>query len=103
VQIDACLSSPKVRALDTARIAAEQLDVEVEAAEALRGGDFDPLELAAGRGEVLLVGHEPDLSNAVATLTGAKLKLRKGGVAAVEDGTLQALLTPRQLRSIASA
>jgi phosphohistidine phosphatase len=103
VQINACLSSPKVRALDTARIAAEQLDVEVEAAEALRGGDFDPLELAAGRGEVLLVGHEPDLSNAVATLTGAKLKLRKGGVAAVEDGTLQALLTPRQLRSIASA
>jgi phosphohistidine phosphatase len=103
VQIDACLSSPKMRALDTARIAAEQLDVEVEAAEALRGGDFDPLELAAGRGEVLLVGHEPDLSNAVATLTGAKLKLRKGGVAAVEDGTLQALLTPRQLRSIASA
>jgi phosphohistidine phosphatase len=103
VQIDACLSSPKVRALDTARIAAEQLDIEVEAAEALRGGDFDPLELAAGRGEVLLVGHEPDLSNAVATLTGAKLKLRKGGVAAVEDGTLQALLTPRQLRSIASA
>jgi phosphohistidine phosphatase len=103
VQINACFSSPKVRALDTARIAAEQLDVEVEAAEALRGGDFDPLELAAGRGEVLLVGHEPDLSNAVATLTGAKLKLRKGGVAAVEDGTLQALLTPRQLRSIASA
>jgi phosphohistidine phosphatase len=103
VQIDACLSSPKVRALDTARIAAEHLDVEVETADALRGGDFDPLELAAGRGEVLLVGHEPDFSNAVASLTGARVKLRKGGVAAIEDGFLQALLTPRQLRSIAGA
>jgi phosphohistidine phosphatase len=49
---------------------------------------------------VLLVGHEPDFSNAVSAITGAKLKLRKGGIAAVEDGTLHALLTPRQLRSI---
>jgi phosphohistidine phosphatase len=100
VSVDACLSSPKTRALDTARLAAEPLGVEVEESEELRGGDFDPLELAAGRGDVLLVGHEPDFSNAVSAITGAKLKLRKGGIAAVEDGTLHALLTPRQLRSI---
>lgn len=100
VRVDACLSSPKARALDTARLAAEHLDVAVEESEALRGGDFDPLALVAGRGNVLLVGHEPDFSNAVAALTGARVKLRKGGIAAVEDGTLHALLTSRQLRSL---
>jgi phosphohistidine phosphatase len=30
VSVDACLSSPKTRALDTARLAAEPLGVEVE-------------------------------------------------------------------------
>ena len=58
VGITACLTSPKVRALDTARLACEALGIEPEVVEALRGGDFDPAELAAGRGEVLLVGHE---------------------------------------------
>ena len=32
-------------------------------------------------GRVLLVGHEPDLSQLAAYLTGAKLDLKKGGVA----------------------
>jgi phosphohistidine phosphatase len=101
IEIDSCLSSPKVRALDTARIAAGRLGCEVEVEEALAGGDFDPLALAAGRGEVLLVGHEPDFSNAVAALTGGSVRLRKGGLAGVDDGSLQMLLTPRQLRKIA--
>ena len=64
--LDVCLSSPKARAEQTARIACRHLDVPVEIAEELRGGDFDPLALAASRGDVLLVGHGPDLSNAVA-------------------------------------
>jgi phosphohistidine phosphatase len=100
-EIDACLASPKVRAADTARIACEQLGLEVESAEHLRGGDFDALGLAAGRGTVLLVGHEPDFSNAVAALTGGRVKLRKGGIACVKDGELQVLLGPKQLRRIA--
>jgi phosphohistidine phosphatase len=98
--IDACLASPKVRAAETARIACEPLGLEVEISEQLRGGDFDPLELAAGRGTVLLVGHEPDFSNAVAALTGGRVKLRKGGIAAVRDGELQDLLRPSVLRAI---
>jgi phosphohistidine phosphatase len=101
IEIDACLSSPKVRALDTARVAAGRLGCKVEVEDALAGGDFDPLAVAAGRGEVLLVGHEPDFSNAVAALTGGVVRLRKGGLAAVDDGSLQTLLTPRQLRKIA--
>jgi phosphohistidine phosphatase len=101
VSLDACLTSPKVRAERTAQLACEHLDVEPETAEDLRGGPFDPLELAAGRGDVLLVGHEPDFSNAVAELTGARVKLRKGGIAAVEDGQLHDLLRPKELRRIA--
>jgi phosphohistidine phosphatase len=99
--VDACLSSPKVRSVQTAQLACGALEVEVEVAEELRGGPFDPLELTAGRGDVLLVGHEPDFSNALAALTGARAKLKKGGMAWVEDRELQALLAPKQLSAIA--
>jgi phosphohistidine phosphatase len=101
--IDACLASPKVRAAETARIACGQLGIEVEIAEQLRGGRFDAAALAAGRGTVLLVGHEPDFSNAVAELTGGRVKLRKGGIAGVKDGELHELLGPKQLRRIAAS
>jgi phosphohistidine phosphatase len=102
-RIDACLSSPKARALDTARTVCAELEIEVEQTDALRGGDFDPEELAAGRGEVLLVGHEPDLSRAIEAATGARIELKKGGLAAIEDRSLITLLRPAQLRAIASA
>lgn len=101
--IDACLTSPKVRAADTARLACEALQIEHETANELRGGPFDSLSLTAGRGDVLLVGHEPDFSNEVARLTGAKVKLRKGGLAIVDGSTLTALLGPRDLAALASA
>jgi phosphohistidine phosphatase len=101
--IDACLTSPKVRARDTARIACEALGVPVEETDALRGGDFDPEELAAGRGDVLLVGHEPDFSRAIQAATGARVDLKKGGLAGINDSELLALLRPAQLRAIARA
>jgi phosphohistidine phosphatase len=72
-------------------------------ASELRGGGFDSLALVAGRGDVLVVGHEPDLSGEVARLTGAKAKLRKGGLAIVESGTLVALLRPADLQAIAGS
>jgi phosphohistidine phosphatase len=106
--LGASLTSPKVRARDMARIACRALGVEVEETELLRGGDFDPQQVAgqaSGQGDqagnVLLVGHEPDLSHAIETATGARVKLSKGGLAAIEDGTLIALLTPTQLGAIA--
>src|SRR6185369_1442503 len=83
VQIDVCLTSPKVRSKRTAELACEILGVPVEEDDRLAGGDFDPLELAAGRGEVMLVGHEPDFSSAVALVTGSRVKMKKGGIAAV--------------------
>ena len=100
--IDVCLTSPKLRALQTAEIAADALGIAVETIDALRGGDFDPEELAAGRGTVLLVGHEPDFSRAVALATGARVDFKKGGLAAFDEATLKALLRPDQIKRIAA-
>ncbi len=100
VDIDECLTSPKLRAVETARLACEPLGVEVTESEALRGGDIDLDELTAGRGDVLLVGHEPDFSRAIELATGARVDLKKGGLAAIDDGILVALLRPAQLRAI---
>jgi phosphohistidine phosphatase len=100
-EIDACLASPKVRAADTARLACEALSLEPETANELRGGPFNSPSLAAGRGDVLLVGHEPDFSHEVARLTGANVKLRKGGLAIVDGSTLLALLRPLDLAGLA--
>lgn len=100
-EIEAGLSSPKVRAAQTARLACKELGIDFEESSQLAGGRFDPLELAAGRIGILLVGHEPDFSTEAGLLTGAKLKLRKGGVIVIDDNTLIALLRPRDLRLIA--
>jgi phosphohistidine phosphatase len=97
-----CLTSPKVRAHQTAKRVCKQLGVEVEVAEQLSGGPFAATALAAGR-DVLLVGHEPDFSNAIAELTGGRVNLRKGGIACVEDRVLHELLEPDQLRLIAKS
>jgi phosphohistidine phosphatase len=99
--LDVCLTSPKVRARRTADLACEPLDCPVEEDDRLAGGDFDPVELAAGRGEVMLVGHEPDFSGAVAFVTGSRVKLRKGGMVALDDHVLHVLLRPKDLKAIA--
>jgi phosphohistidine phosphatase len=101
VELDVCLTSPKVRARQTAELACKELGAPVEHDDRLAGGDFDPVELAAGRGEVMLVGHEPDFSGAVALVTGSRVKMRKGGIAAIDDHLLHALYRPKDLRSIA--
>lgn len=100
-EIEVCLTSPKARAVETASLVCEPLGMEPEIEERLRGGAFDPLELAGDRSDVLLVGHEPDLSEAVAQLTGGRVRLRKGGLAAFEANTLHALYRPKDLRVLA--
>lgn len=101
IKPDVCLTSPKVRAADTARLTCEALGLEPEMTEELRGGPFNSIALAAGRGDVLLVGHEPDFSSEVARLTGANVRLRKGGLAAIDGNTLISLLRPKELSAIA--
>jgi phosphohistidine phosphatase len=102
VSIDACITSPKVRAADTARLACEALGIEPEVAAELAGGGFDSQALTAGRGDAILVGHNPDFTNEVARLSGARAKVRKGGLAIVDDGALIALLRPEDLAAIAA-
>jgi phosphohistidine phosphatase len=101
VTIDVCLTSPKVRARETARIACEELGVEWSEELALQGGPFDPNEISAGIEELLLVGHDPDFSMAVHTLTGAQVRMKKGGLAATAKGELIVLLRPHELEALA--
>lgn len=103
IEIEACLTSPKLRAADTARLACEALGVEPEIAAELSGAGLDSAGLAAGRGETMLVGHDPYFSDEIARLTGAKAKLRKGGLAIIDGNTLLALLRPDDLAAIAAA
>jgi phosphohistidine phosphatase len=103
VRFQAVFASPKVRARDTARLACEALGGEPVEHPPLAGG-FDrgeALALVRPDERVLVVGHDPDLSQLVHDLTGARVGLRKGGLAGVRvDGgrtELLALLRPREL------
>jgi phosphohistidine phosphatase len=113
-RFDAVLFSPKVRARETAEIAAEQWDESerelLRCYDALAEG-FDAQQArdaaleATVDGRVLLVGHEPDFSRTVAELTGGAVALKKGGLAVVRldglGGELSLLLRPRDLALIA--
>lgn len=102
VRLDACVSSPKARAFETARLVCEHLGVEVTTDERLAGGPFDPHEVVAGLGEqVMLVGHEPDFSLALHRMTGAQVRMRKAGLAAADRGELKVLLRPTDLQALA--
>ena len=102
VKLDACLASPKVRAAETARLACDALGVEPELEPKLAGGPFDAEALASGLGDdVMLVGHDPDFSSAVRALTGAQVRMKKGGLAGIESGELKVLLRPNELKRIA--
>jgi phosphohistidine phosphatase len=103
------VTSPRVRALDTARLACEALGCEPTVDDRLGSGfGVDAaLELAAAAGEakrVLFVGHNPDFVEIVGDLTGGTIDLKKGGVAAVRRhgrrGELIVLLRPRELDRI---
>lgn len=117
IEFDVILSSPFVRALRTAEIVAEVFDAggHLEVCDALAVGG-DPASLVrrlqrrhAKAAAVLLVGHEPYLSElASVLLTGDRqmsLTLKKGGVCKLSAtrfrfgrcATLEWLLTPRML------
>jgi phosphohistidine phosphatase len=86
------LSSPLPRAVETARILTDGLglpDGPVPDDRLAPGARWDDLAAAAadhpGAGRIMFVGHDPDLSKAVALLTAAaSIRLRKGGMACIE-------------------
>jgi phosphohistidine phosphatase len=102
VRIETCMSSPKLRAAQTARLACDPLGVDVENCPALAGDRFDPAGLAAGLGEVLLVGHDPSMSRALHNSTGAHVSMHKGAIAAIDGRELVTLLRPSELSAIAA-
>jgi phosphohistidine phosphatase len=109
LEFAAVYTSPRVRARDTAHLAAEALKADPVIHQPLSAG-FDADEArallaAAGDGaRVLLVGHEPDFSQTVHDLTGARIDLKKGGIAGVRvDGSaaeLIDLLRPKEVEEI---
>ncbi len=86
---DAIVTSPKLRARQTADLVAAPLKARVETDHRL-GGPLDVDLLAqivadAGNGRVLLVGHDPDFSELAAELSGAQhLPLKKGMLARID-------------------
>lgn len=100
-RIDVCLSSPKLRAVQTAEHACEPLAVEIRLEPALGGAPFDVEELVAGLGTVLIVGHDPSMSLLLHDLTGTQARMKKGALACVNKGELVTLLRPVELAAIA--
>jgi phosphohistidine phosphatase len=101
--VDVCLSSPKLRAMQTAELACANLRVPVTVEPALGGEPFDINDLTAGLGDVLLVGHDPSFTLTLHDLTGAQSRMRKGGLAGIAKGELVVLLRPREVAAIADA
>jgi phosphohistidine phosphatase len=111
LEFSAVLTSPRVRAVETARLACEALGGEPAVHEPLTGGfeRAEALELLAGHdadARLLLVGHEPDFSQLVHDLTGGRVDVKKGGVAGLRvgrgAGELLVLLRPRELERLAA-
>jgi phosphohistidine phosphatase len=111
---DAVLFSPKVRARQTAELAAKSWEPqqrELLTVHPPLAGDFDAAQALdamlaiSGEGRMLMVGHEPDLSRVVSELTGGRVDVKKGGLAVVRldgaAGELAVLMRPRELALIA--
>jgi phosphohistidine phosphatase len=106
---DAIVTSPLVRARQTAKLAAAELGMRSIVDDALRPGfgreALDGLLLRHPGDTLVLVGHDPDFSDLLRELTGAHACMAKGGVARIDlhGGELRWLLRPGSLRLIAKA
>ncbi|BFH74576.1 phosphohistidine phosphatase SixA [Sulfurisphaera javensis] len=113
-KINNVISSPYVRAYQSAEAILDKLkvdDIKIETYDDLIP-DKDPSSFAEKIKEfqddtiILLVGHEPYLSNLIKLLTGASVELKKGGLAIIDydlkegKGTLKMLLTQKVLKLI---
>ena len=109
---DAIITSPKLRAAQTAEIVAGHLGVVVTEDEGLAGAlDLEALEAVLARSNhpdrLVVVGHDPDFSDLLAELCdAANAPMRKGAFARIEvdrplrpaGGTLRWLIPPDALR-----
>jgi phosphohistidine phosphatase len=114
LRVDAVLTSPKLRAADTAKIVAKALGRRAHADDRL-SIDFGEEALAGLLAEwgpsvqrVVLVGHDPDFSHLVSWLAGTSITMRKGALARLDladrtigagHGSLRWLLPPDAVAS----
>jgi len=121
VELDLILTSPLVRAVETAEIVAAALKLDkkhIDQTGNLEPGAsaeklFDEIKKKSGIESIALVGHQPDLGELILKIVQGKSKmslpLKKGGVCYIRvtetvpalRGSLEWLLTPRQLRLLA--
>jgi phosphohistidine phosphatase len=113
LDVDTVYSSPRVRARQTAEIIAEAIGKSVTIRDELNFNfSIEALKiLITGYDEdarLLLVGHNPSISEVVQNMTGANINLKTGAIACVEvypvalkGGTLKWLLTPRIMDELA--
>lgn len=110
VRPDRIITSPKVRAVETAAIVGEALDLEpVQDARLAEGCGLSCLDAMVRDLDArapMIVGHDPDLSLLLSVLTGARDQvMRKGAIATIEierpltrgAGTLRWLVPPELL------
>lgn len=110
IQAEELWTSPWKRARQTAELAAELWDLPLTEQPWLAGAASEPpdwcRQLRAG-GDVVLVGHEPDLGHLLGHLLGGRpMPIKKGGVA-ILDGMprpaqmeLRLLVAPRHALAI---
>ncbi|MCS6970506.1 MAG: histidine phosphatase family protein [Planctomycetota bacterium] len=107
-------TSPWARALRTAELLAEQWQLPLLVQDWLAGEETDPedwLPHLRGQGDLVLVGHEPDLGQVLGLLLGveAAIPLKKGAIALLEgtpkpgDMRLRLLLAPAEARVLAAS
>lgn len=109
--VDAVITSPKIRAEQTAEIVAERIRARIVVDDRLAGPfEADTVEAmlddAGGPERVLLVGHDPDFSELLSTLSGPRIDMKKGALARIEidrplrpgRGTLRWLIPPDALK-----
>lgn len=111
-ETEAVVTSPKLRAAQTAEIVADRIDMTVIEDDRLAGSlDLETVEeILRGAGDperAMLVGHDPDFSELLSVLCGAAgVAMRKGALARIEidrplhagGGTLRWLLPPDALK-----
>ena len=109
---DAIISSPKLRAAQTAEIVGKHLGVQISFDDRLAGAfEVETLETllrdAGDPTRPVVVGHDPDFSDVLAELSGAsQLPMPKGALARVDierplragGGTLHWLVPPDLLK-----
>ncbi len=91
-------TSPLLRAHQTASIVGKALGIEPEVRPELVSGFFSINAVAAlthdlkVNDEVFFFGHEPDFSTTISSLTGARIVMKRGGLARVDVISQQPML-----------